>query len=573
MQSYLLKVKFLFPILIILFLKQTISFAQHENFGKDRGKISKHAMVVTAHPNASKIGIEILKKGGNVFDASIAVQFALAVSFPAAGNIGGGGFMVYRTRDTKIGTLDYREKGSMLAYEKMFQDSLGNIIPSLSTNSGLASGVPGTVDGMCEIHKKFGSLPWKDLIQPAIDLALKGVIVTEKEANAFNSARKDFIKYNKNFTPQFVKDNEWKKGDTIKHIDLGHTLERIRDNGRDGFYSGETAEKIISSMKINNGLISFEDLKNYKSIWREPIIGKYKEYQIIGIPPPSSGGIALLSLLKMTEGFNLKKYGWQSSKSIHLITEAEKRVYADRSQYLGDPDFIKIPVKTLIDEKYIIERAKTIDTIKATPSSEIRNGAISGYESMETTHFSIADDKGNAVSITTTLNDWFGSKIIVEGAGFILNNEMDDFSSKPGEPNIFGMIGGKANAISPGKRMLSSMTPTIIIKNNKLFMVVGTPGGSTIITSVFQTILNVIEYGMTMKEAVSVPRFHSQWLPDNIQPEKNAFSNQTIVELERMGHKIEPRKPYGRVDGILFLKNKKMEGGADPRGDDTADGY
>ncbi|MDJ1501322.1 gamma-glutamyltransferase [Cytophagaceae bacterium BD1B2-1] len=529
-------------------------------------------MVVSAHPEASRVGVEILKKGGNAVDAAIAVQFALAVVYPVAGNIGGGGFMVYRLKDGSTGTLDYREKAPAAAFEKMYQDSAGNVIQGLSINGHLAAGVPGAVDGMAEAHKKLGTLPWKDLVQPSVDLARNGVILTEKEANSLNNAKENFIKYNTH-TPYLVREKPWQKGDTLFHAALALTLERIRDLGREGFYSGETADMIVREMQTTNGIISLEDLRNYHAVWRAPMIGDYKGYKIISMPPPSSGGVALLQLLKMMENAKLRKWGWQQPNTVHWMAECERRVYADRASHLGDPDFYKVPVADLLNANYLQERLQTIQMDHATPSNEVKAGIFARNESDQTTHFSIVDAQGNAVSITTTLNGGFGSKVVVKEAGFLLNNEMDDFSAKPGVPNLYGVVGGVANAVQPGKRMLSSMTPTIIEKKGKLYMVVGTPGGSTIITSVFQNIMNVLEHKMGMQESVSAKRFHHQWLPDAIMAEKGAFSEETRKVLEAKGHKITEVNGIGRVDAILIRKKRKMEGGADPRGDDTAIGY
>lgn len=534
--------------------------------------LADSAMVVTAHPLASIVGYNILKNNGNAVDAAIAVQFALAVVYPAAGNIGGGGFLVYRENDGSSSTLDFREKAPLAATETMFQDSAGNVIENLSQRGHLAAGVPGTVDGMIKAHEKYGTLPWKDLVQPAVDLALKGFPLTAKEARSLNNNQQEFKKHN-TITPDFfISESEWQEGDTIYYTDLGHTLERIRDKGRAGFYEGKTANDIVAEMQRGNGMITAEDLKTYEAAWREPVKAKYKEYNIISMGPPSSGGVALMQLLRLVEDYDLKDLGFHTAASIHLLAEAEKRVYADRATYLGDPDFVNVPIRQLINPEYLDKRMGGFDPEKATPSSKIKAGEIVA-EHEQTTHFSIVDKYGNAASITTTLNGGFGSKVVVAGSGFLLNNEMDDFSIKPGFPNMFGLIGGKANAISPEKRMLSSMTPTIIEKDNELFMVVGTPGGSTIITSVFQTVLNVIEYNMNMQEAVDAKRFHHQWLPDKIFYEENAIPSPVREDLIEMGHVLETRRPIGRVDAILVLENGKLHAGADPRGDDTAMGF
>ncbi|WP_276372054.1 gamma-glutamyltransferase [Chryseolinea sp. H1M3-3] len=536
------------------------------------GILADSAMVVSAHPLASHVGATILRKGGNAVDAAIATQFALAVVYPSAGNIGGGGFMVLRQKDGTATTLDYREKAPAAASAIMYLDSAGEVLEDLSARGHLASGVPGTVAGLAEAHVKYGSLPWKDLVQPAIDIALKGFVLTEREAKSLNNLQEDLKEFN-SIEPTFLI-KEWKGGDSIFYTDLGHTLERIRDNGAAGFYEGKTADDLVAEMQRGNGLITHQDLKTYKATWREPLRFKYKEYNVISMGPPSSGGIALAQLLKSVEPYPIAKWGHNSAPTVHLMTEAERRAYADRSVYLGDPDFFDVPAEELLSPMYIAERMKNFNPERATPSHEIKEGSIADHESKQTTHLSVVDSKGNAVAVTTTLNDSYGSRVIVAGSGFFLNDEMDDFSVKPGVPNMYGAIGGEANKIEPGKRMLSSMTPTILEKNGKLFMVVGTPGGTTIITSVFQTILNVIEHKMTMQEAVAAKRIHSQWLPDSIFAETGALLADDSVSLSRLGHAIHLRTDgIGRVDAILVQPNGKLEGGADPRGDDTAEGF
>ncbi len=528
-------------------------------------------MVVSAHPEASKIGAEVMKRGGNAVDAACATEFALAVTYPVAGNIGGGGFMVIRMNDGKTYTLDYREKAPLRGHRDMYLDDEGKVIKELSLDSHLAVGVPGTVDGIIRAHTRFGKLAFRDVIQPAIDLARNGFPITAKQAGRLNSYKESFLKMN-DHKVVFVKDDLWKEGDILKQPELAHTLELIRDKGRDGFYKGETAEALTEQMKKHKGLITQKDLDEYRSVWRVPVTGNYKNYTIISMPPPSSGGVALMQLLGMTELYPVKEWGWHDVKTVHLMIEAERRVYADRAEFLGDPDFYKVTVKGLLDPSYLKERMANFDPEKATPSSEIKHGEPAGAESEETTHYSVVDSEGNAVAVTTTLNRGYGTKIVVEGAGFLLNNEMDDFSVKPGVPNSYGLVGGEANSIQPGKRMLSSMTPTILEKDGKLFMVVGSPGGSTIITSVFQTILNVVEHGMNMQEAVAASRFHSQWLPDMVYYEKGGFSDSLKQQLETMGHKLKERSSIGRVDAILCLPDGTLEGGADPRGDDVAAG-
>lgn len=530
----------------------------------------RNGMVVSAHPSASKVGLDILKKGGNAVDAAVAVQFALAVVYPGAGNIGGGGFMVYRSAEGEIASLDFREKAPGLASRDMYLDAAGNAITEKSLYGHLAPGVPGSVDGMVQAHAKYGKLSWAEVVQPSLNLARQGFPVTEIQAKDFTDDQKDFKKYNPGKL-YFIKE-KWAAGELWVQEDLARTLQLIREKGRQGFYEGEVADLIVAEMQSGGGLISKEDLKNYSAVWREPVVGNYKEYRVITMPPPSSGGIALLQLLNSVESYPLKRWGFNSDSTVQVMVEAERRVYADRASHLGDPDFYKVPQKQLIRPEYSKNRMSTFNWDKATLSSDVKAGDVP-KESEETTHFSVVDRSGNAVSITTTLNGGYGSKVFVKGAGFLLNNEMDDFSVKPGSPNMYGLLGGEANAIQPGKRMLSSMTPTILEKDGKLFMIVGTPGGSTIMTSVFQTILNVVEFGQTMQSAVSAKRFHHQWYPDEVVVERKGIDSMTRVRLENKGYKFKERGAIGRVDAILKTKWGYYEGGADPRGDDTKLGW
>lgn len=568
-----------------IFLTKTLLFVclSHFSIGQNIGKkininpfsynVQKdlngnNGVVVCAHPLAAKVGKDILMQGGNAIDAAIATQFTLAVVYPGAGNIGGGGFMVARLHNGQTIALDYREMAPQKATENMYIDSkTGKANTRLSQNGHLAAGVPGTVAGIFA-SLKYARLPLSKLIQPAITIAERGFVITKKEAENLNNNQEAFQKNNTTL-PAFYKKTLWHEGDTLIQKDLANTLKRILKNGMKEFYEGKTAQLITNEMERGGGIITLSDLKKYIVKERNAFEFDYKGYHIITMPPPSSGGIMLAQMLKMLENRPLRQYGFQTAKSVQLITEVERRSYADRAEYLGDPDFCKIPVEALISKKYLSDKMTDYDSTKASESKNIKAGLI--RESEQTTHLSIFDKEGNCVSITTTLNGSYGSKTVVSGAGFFLNNEMDDFSVQPGVPNMYGAIGGKANAIAPGKRMLSSMTPTIVLKNNKPFMIVGTPGGTTIITSVLQSILNVVDYDMNAHDAVNNPKFHHQWLPDEIFVEKD-FPEQIRNELKNMGYKITERSYWSRTELIKVSQNH-FEATADKRGDDAAEGY
>jgi len=532
--------------------------------------IAANGAVVSAHPLASKVGIEILKQGGNAFDAAIATQLALAVVYPRAGNIGGGGFMVARLSNSKLIALDYREMAPLHADRDMYLDETGNVEKDKSVNGHLASGVPGTVAGLFA-SAKYGKLSFKKLIQPAIDLAAKGFTLTEREARSFYSLQQDLKKYN-TVMPVFVREKQWKAGDTIVQTELANTLIRIRDSGEAGFYEGETARLIVDEMKRGEGIITPQDLKSYKAKFREPHIFDYKGYKIVGMPMPSSGGVLVNQMMRMIEDKNIAAMGFQTPASVQLMTEVERRAFADRAEYMGDEDFYKVPIKTLVSDEYLSERMKDYEPGVVGGIKNIQPGKMPHKESKETTHLSVIDKDGNAVAVTTTLNDSYGSKTVVAGAGFFLNDEMDDFSAKPGVPNLYGAIGGEANAIMPGKRMLSSMTPTIVLKNDKPYIVLGTPGGTTIPTSVFQTLVNILEFNMSTEDAVYKPKFHHQWLPDTIEVEKG-FPENVQLPLQKMGYAIKQRSSIGRTEVIKVLPDGRFEAVADNRGDDDAQGY
>ena len=524
--------------------------------------------VGTAHPLASLVGAGILKRGGNAFDAAIAVQLTLAVVYPGAGNLGGGGFLLARKANKELIGIDYREAAPSRANRDMYLDKNGNVQMMLSQQGHLASGIPGTVAGLFAAME-HAKLPFIVLIQPAIDLAENGFVISEREAGGLNSTRESFIK-NSTRSTAFVKAEKWKAGDTLIQKELAGTLRRIQKDGAAGFYQGETARLIVEEMKRGNGIITMEDLSNYTAKLRKPLEFTYRDHQVISFAPPSSGGLLIGQMLKMIEKFPVKEMGFQSAKSVQLMIEAERRAYADRAEYMGDPDYFPVPVKTLLSDAYVTQRMSDYVADKAGSSATVKAGVIK--ESEQTTHLSVMDAEGNMVAVTTTLNGGYGSRTVVGGAGFLLNNEMDDFSAKPGVPNMYGAVGGEANAIAPGKRMLSSMTPTLLLKNNKPLLVVGTPGGTTIPTSVFQAIVNIVDFGMSADDAINKPKFHHQWLPDEVAVEKD-FDANTKKQLQQMGYKITERGAIGRTEAILINKNGKRETAADKRGDDSVAGY
>jgi gamma-glutamyltranspeptidase/glutathione hydrolase len=563
---------------LLLLVQFSLVFHAFAQINPYQYKIEKKATgskgaVSSAHPLSSAVGIEILKKGGNAFDAAIATQLALAVVYPGAGNIGGGGFLVAQTENGKSIAIDYREKAPGKASRNMYLDKDGNPQMNLSQHGHLASGVPGTVAGLFASHP-YAKLPFSDLIQPAIELAEKGFVITAAEASSLNGTRSAFEQYNTKPTA-FVKNEKWKEGDTLFQPELAATLKRIQQEGMKGFYEGETARLIVEEMKRGGGMITEEDLKSYSAVVRRPVIFDYKGYKVIGMPMPSSGGLLMQQMMKMIEDKDIATMGFHSKEAVQLMTEVERRAYADRAEFMGDQDFVKVPVKTLSSKKYLTNRMNDFIPGQATPSTTVQPGNINP-ESEETTHLSVADQYGNVVSVTTTLNGGYGSKTVVGGAGFLMNNEMDDFSVKPGVANMYGAIGKEANAIQAGKRMLSSMTPTVVLKNNKPFLVVGTPGGTTIPTSVFQTLVNILEFGQSPLDAVNNPKFHHQWLPDQLMVEKD-FSAEVKAEMEKMGYKVVNRGQIGRTEVIqLNWKGKKLqsiEAVADKRGDDHASAY
>ncbi|MGZ5262346.1 MAG: gamma-glutamyltransferase [Kaistella sp.] len=554
-------------VLFVLLISSKFAFAQFTDINivkeirtKDKG------LVVSAHPLASEAGAKIMKMGGNAYDAVIATQYALAVVYPQAGNIGGGGFLVGVKNNGEKFTIDYRETAPAKASRDMYLDKKGNANTDLSQNGRLAVGIPGSVAGFYATLK-HANLPMATLIQPAIDLAEQGFEVTEKEANLLNNQMQYFNQHNK-IPTVFQKKVQWKQGDILVQKDLAETLKLIQKNGAKGFYEGKTAELIVAEMKRGNGIITLSDLKNYKVAERKPIVFDYKGNEIVSMPLPSSGGILLAQMLKMSGYENLEKYRQNSTEAVQIMVEAERRAFADRAEFMGDPDFINDKTQMLVSDEYLKNRWKSFNKNLATPSSEVGKITPQPKESTETTHISIIDKDGNAVAVTTTLNGLYGSKVVVSGAGFFLNNEMDDFSVKPGVPNMFGAVGGEANSIKPGKRMLSSMTPTIVMKNGKPYIIVGTPGGTTIPTSVYQSIVNIVDFKLSPGMSINTPKFHHQWLPETVLVETH-FPETTILDLEKKNYKIERVSQIGRTEMIVIDEKGNTTAVADGRGDDS----
>lgn len=549
----------------ILIALGACSTGNSEPYAYQRSAFSTEGMVVSVHPLATDAGVEILRAGGNAVDAAIAVHLALAVVYPRAGNLGGGGFMLYRAADGETAALDFREKAPLAAYRDMYLDSVGNVIDGLSTKGHLAAGVPGSIAGLHAAHERYGTMSWASLCAPSIRYARDGHRLTRFEAERFNTYRDAFLEYNAPDIP-FVSQEVWHTGDRFVQAELSHTLSRIAEKGASEFYTGQTAGLIIAEMQRGGGIITRADLEQYRPVWRTPVMAEFRGYKMIGMPPPSSGGIAVAQLLKIATQHPLGAWGHRDMRTVHLMTEAERRVFADRATYLGDADFYHVPVDSLLEDAYLKSRMHDFNLLRATASESAAGSPIQlSLDVFETTHFTVVDKHGNAVAMTVTLNTNYGSCVYVHGGGFFLNNEMDDFSIKPGVPNFYGLIGAEANAIAPGKRMLSSMSPTIVEKDGKCFLTVGTPGGSSIITSVFQTILNVTEFGMTGSQAVAAPRFHHQWLPDEIIHEKGCFTTELEDNLRQMGHTLREVNAIGTVEMIVAWPDGRWEGAADPR--------
>ena len=539
---------------------------------------SKNGMIVTSDPIATKTGLEILKQGGNAIDAAVTIGFVMAVTYPRAGNIGGGGFMlIYSANNKKVVALDYRETAPQKAYKSMFLDKNGRINSNLKHFSHLSAGVPGTVAGLALALEKYGTLSLAEVLAPAIKLAEEGFMVSPALSEMMEDNAIRLGSNSRSISTQeiFFKSNgdTYKPGDIFIQKDLANTLKAMAEKGTEAFYKGEIADLIVKDMEMNDGLITKTDLANYRPVIRQPVHGTYRGYDVYSMSPPSSGGVHIIQILNMLEEYDISSLGHNSIESIHLMGEAMKRAFADRSKYLGDPDFVKIPIEGLLSKEYAAQLRTQIDHFKATPSQDILPSPPPGYESNETTHYSVIDKEGNAVSNTYTLNFSFGSGIVVSGAGFLLNNEMDDFSVKPGTPNAYGLISSRANAIEPRKRMLSSMSPTIVLKEGKPFLITGSPGGSQITTTILQVIMNVIDHQMSIQEAVKAIRIHHQWLPDELRYEEG-LNPEVIKQLTEMGHKMVLKRTIGTAQSILVDQEKGfIYGAADPRRAGLALGY
>lgn len=561
----------------VLFLFAACSSVPEEQSGNAEiltGKTLRglEAGVACAHPEAARIGAMVLAEGGNAVDASIAMQWALAVCYPNAGNIGGGGFMTARMSDGRLYSLDFRETAPAAAHRDFYLEEDGSVTVGKSTDTQYAAGIPGTVRGLYAASDSLGTMPQAQLIRPAIELATRGFPLTALQAELLNRFADDFSARNPDGVPFLTPSGKWSAGDTLKQPALASTLKRIAAGGADEFYAGETAQMILRETDSRGAWFTPEDLANYRAVWRSPLTCVQDSVRIIAPGPPSSGGVALCQMLGMGRLLRIDTLPRNGAAYIHRLTEIQRLAYADRAAYLGDADFFDVPVKALTDPAYLSERAALIDLNKATPSSEVKGGVLLS-ESPETTHLSVIDAKGNAVSVTTTLNGNFGSKIVVAEAGFLLNNEMDDFSIKPGVPNMFGLTGGEANAVAPGKRMLSSMTPVIVEVNGNLYLAAGSPGGSTIITSVLQTVLNTVYFGMPTDEATASGKFHSQWLPDRISFEKGRFAPEVLDSLRELGHDIHFYPSLGRTDAVQVMPDGSITASGDPRADNTASGF
>ncbi|MEQ4532272.1 MAG: gamma-glutamyltransferase [Mixta sp.] len=536
---------------------------------------AKQGMVASVDATATQVGVDILRQGGNAVDAAVAVGFALAVTHPQAGNLGGGGFMLLRTASGRTTAIDFREIAPARASRDMFLDKQGNADSKLSLTSPLASGTPGTVAGFALAAQKYGTLPLSKLVQPAVELARKGIIVNDALADDLNTYGKEVLLSHDNSKAIFFKPDgtPYQKGERLVQANLAHSLSLIARQGADAFYKGEIADQIAAEMAQHGGLINKADLAAYRAVERQPIGGNYRGYEVFSMPPPSSGGIHIVQILNILENFDLAKMGFGSADAMQVIAEAEKYAYADRSEYLGDPDFVKVPWQALTSKAYAKSLAQQIDLAKARPSDRIKPGKLAPYESNQTTHFSVVDKAGNAVAVTYTLNTNFGSGIVAGSSGILLNNEMDDFSARPGTPNVYGLVGGEANAVQPGKRPLSSMSPTIVVKDGKTWLVTGSPGGSRIITTVLQMVINSIDFGMNVAEATNAPRFHHQWLPDELRVEKG-FSPDTLKLLSAKGQNVKVLPAMGSTQSIMIGPDGTLYGASDPRTvDDLTAGY